>query len=128
MTNERKVITVLRLREAGTLDWLADAFGFALSEVTPSGDGGLQHAQLRYGDDWLMASTGGGALSQPAGAANIYLTVGSDEAVDAAWERAVAAGATTVLAPEDQPYGGRNATVTDPEGNHWSIGSYHPGG
>jgi uncharacterized glyoxalase superfamily protein PhnB len=27
----------------------------------------------------------------------------------------------------DQDYGGRGGSVTDPEGNHWSFGSYQPG-
>lgn len=127
MSTNQKVITVLRLRERATLDWLERAFGFALSEVTPSDDDGLSHAQLRWGDDWLMASTGG-RIEQPTGAASIYLTVATDAEVDAIFERATAEGATTILAPEDMPYGGRNATVVDPEGNVWSVGSYRPAG
>ncbi len=35
------------------------------------------------------------------------------EAIDVAWAR-------------DEEYGGRNATVRDPEGNLWSFGSYRP--
>ena len=38
--------------------------------------------------------------------------------------RATAAGATTLRPPEDQDYGGRAATVRDPEGNLWSMGTY----
>jgi len=26
----------------------------------------------------------------------------------------------------DQDYGGRGGSVEDPEGNHWSFGSYQP--
>lgn len=121
----QKVVTILRLKERATLDWLERAFGFTLSEVTPDDEGGLAHAQLRWGDDVLMASTGG-RIDQPTGSASVYLTVADDSAVDAAYARAVAEGAAVVLEPEDQPYGGRNATVTDPDGNTWSIGSYHP--
>lgn len=45
---------------------------------------------------------------------------------DALFDRAVAAGATVVRAMVDQDYGGRGGSVTDPEGNHWSFGSYQP--
>lgn len=121
-----QIVPILRLADRATLDWLVDAFGFTPSEVTPPEGDTLQHAQLTWGDSVLMASTPGGRVEQAAGQASLYLTVETDAAVDAAYERAMAAGATSVLAPEDQPYGGRNATVRDPEGNAWSIGSYQP--
>ena len=41
---------------------------------------------------------------------------------DAAFARAVAAGATTVWPVEDQPYGWRVGRVVDPFGHHWEIG------
>ena len=118
-------IAILRLAHRSTLDWLVDAFGLVASEVTPPEGAELQHAQLTWGDGILMASTGG-RIDQTPGHASIYLTVDTDADVDAAYERATAAGATSVLEPEDQPYGGRNATVRDPEGNVWSVGSYQP--
>ena len=45
---------------------------------------------------------------------------------DSAFDAAVAAGATVVRAMVEQDYGGRGGSVTDPEGNHWSFGSYQP--
>lgn len=116
---------ILRLANRSTLDWLASAFDFTLSEVTPHEGEELQHAQLTWGDGVLMASTGG-RIDQPTGSSSVYLSVETDAEVDAAYARAVAAGATSILDPEDQPYGGRNATVADPEGNVWSVGSYQP--
>jgi len=53
-----------------------------------------------------------------------YCVTQTDEEVDAAYDRAMAAGATSLRPPEDMPYGGRGATVLDPEGNQWSFGSY----
>ena len=41
---------------------------------------------------------------------------------DAAFERAVKAGATVVLAVTDQPYGWRVGRIVDPFGHHWEIG------
>ncbi len=41
---------------------------------------------------------------------------------DAAFARAVAAGANVVWAVTDQPYGWRVGRVVDPFGHHWEIG------
>jgi PhnB protein len=41
---------------------------------------------------------------------------------DAAFERAVAAGAAVVQPVGDQPYGWRVGRIVDPFGHHWEIG------
>jgi len=41
---------------------------------------------------------------------------------DAAFARAVAAGATVVSPVQDQDYGWRQGRVVDPFGHHWEIG------
>ena len=41
---------------------------------------------------------------------------------DAAFARAVKAGASVVVPVEDQPYGWRVGRVVDPFGHHWEIG------
>jgi PhnB protein len=41
---------------------------------------------------------------------------------DAAFARAVKAGATVVWPVEDQPYGWRVGRIVDPFGHHWEIG------
>lgn len=121
----KQIVGILRLEHRSTLDWLANTFGFALSQVTPPEGDDLQHAQLTYGTSVLMASQGG-RVEQDTGKASTYLTVATDQEVDQGYARAIAAGADSILEPENQPYGGRNATVSDPEGNVWSIGSYQP--
>jgi uncharacterized glyoxalase superfamily protein PhnB len=45
---------------------------------------------------------------------------------DAHYERAVAAGAAIVREPVDQPYGSREYSVRDIDGNLWSFGTYDP--
>lgn len=47
---------------------------------------------------------------------------------DAAFERAVAAGATVVWPVADQPYGWRVGRIADPFGHHWEIGKPLAGG
>ena len=41
--------------------------------------------------------------------------------VDAVWERAIAAGATTFEAPHDAFWGDRTAQFLDPSGHRWAI-------
>jgi PhnB protein len=43
------------------------------------------------------------------------------EDVDAIYQRALAAGATSQRAPEDQFYGDRNAQIRDPFGHSWFL-------
>jgi uncharacterized glyoxalase superfamily protein PhnB len=47
---------------------------------------------------------------------NLYVRV---DGLDEHFARAVAAGATVLEQPADQPYGDRRYGVTDPEGHHW---------
>lgn len=47
---------------------------------------------------------------------------------DAAFERAVAAGATVVWPVADQPYDWRVGRIVDPFGHHWEIGKPLAGG
>ena len=61
-----------------------------------------------------------GEIATPPGVSVVYVVVGD---ADAAYERAKAAGAE-VTEPVDQDYGSRDLTVTDPDGNRWSLGTY----
>jgi PhnB protein len=44
--------------------------------------------------------------------------------VDAAFDRAVAAGATVLMPVADQFYGERSGTVLDPFGHKWSLSTH----
>ncbi len=52
---------------------------------------------------------------------SIYLYV---KDTDATYQRALKAGATSVMEPADQFYGDRNAGVKDPIGNMWWIATH----
>jgi PhnB protein len=62
----------------------------------------------------------GQAMAAPSGV-TLHLQV--DDA-DRWYDRAIAAGATSVMAPENMFWGDRYAQVKDPFGHLWSIG--HP--
>jgi len=51
----------------------------------------------------------------------LYLYV---DDTDATYQRALEAGATSLMEPADQFYGDRNAGVEDPTGNHWWIATH----
>jgi uncharacterized glyoxalase superfamily protein PhnB len=53
--------------------------------------------------------------------ASIYLYV---QDTDAAYRRALEAGATSLMEPADQFYGDRSAGVKDSQGNIWWIGTH----
>jgi uncharacterized glyoxalase superfamily protein PhnB len=107
--------------------WLCDSFGFVEVLVVPgSSDGVVEHAQLSWpeGGGIMLGSAGrdGNEFSQrPTGTGSTYVVT---ERPDELFERATAAGATVVRAPQDEDYGGRGFSVRDPEGNIWSFGSY----
>jgi len=110
--------------------YLVAADGLALLEFTKQAFGAEEimravmptavHAEVRIGDTALMM--GGGLAGkkfpgtlQPS-ALHVYV-----EDADAVTRKAVAAGATLLDEPRDQPYGERSSTVKDAAGNLWYI-------
>lgn len=72
-------------------------------------------AEISMGDSLVMVTSATERQLFPA-----FLYVYVDDA-DASYRRAVAAGATTLEAPLDTPYGDRRATVRDPFGGIFQI-------
>ena len=66
----------------------------------------------------VMISSAGPRKSMPA-----FLYVYVDDA-DATYRRAIDAGARSLEAPADMPYGDRRGTVEDAWGNVWQIATF----
>lgn len=98
------------------LDFLTRVFGATLAHRYDAPDGDVQHAEVRIGESMIMIGGAGGQWSPIPAAINVYT-----ENVDATYQRALDAGATSVTAPADQFYGDRSATVKDLNGNTWFI-------
>jgi PhnB protein len=100
------------------VEFLEHAFSAGRVEVYQGPDGVMQHAKMRIGDSVVEI---GEAHSwwQPL-ATMIYLYVPN---VDEVYQKALAAGASSVSEPVDQPYGDRNAGVKDPFGHTWYLSS-----
>jgi len=85
------------------------------------------HGEYKIGESTIMVG-GGGAGSAWKGNAfpgSIHLYV---EDVDSVYERALQAGATSLYAPVDQPYGDRECGVQDVGGNQWYLAMHLSGG
>ncbi len=116
------IFPCITFRDAkASFDWLESALGAERVAVHEDDEGRVVHAEIRIGDSMIMAGDErAGSKATPPGVSVIYVVV--DDA-DAAYERASGAGAE-VTEPVDQDYGSRDITVTDPDGNRWSLGTY----
>jgi uncharacterized glyoxalase superfamily protein PhnB len=100
------------------MHFLTTAFGATEVSCQRDGDGTVMHSELKIGDSLVML---GQASSQwKALSAALYLWVPD---VDAVYACALESGATSQSAPEDKPYGHRNAGVVDRNGITWWIAS-----
>ena len=118
----RTVNPRLVVPDAGAIDFYARAFGAEqLGDVVTGPDGELIHAEIRIGDTVVML-TGESDIARAPGdgpATAIMTTYWED--VDAAWQRAVAAGATEIFPLADQFYGERGGRLRDPFGHQWMF-------
>jgi PhnB protein len=104
------------LRAEPVIGFLTRAFGGGDVQKHASPDGVVQHASVRIGDSVVeMGEAHGPYQPMPA---TLYLYVPD---LDAAYWRALQAGATSVAEPKVQPYGERTATVSDVFGNTWYL-------
>jgi uncharacterized glyoxalase superfamily protein PhnB len=122
-----QVWPTLRARDArGLIRFLVDAFGFEETVVYGDGDR-VDHAQLSWppGGGIML-----GSVREPgpedgwplqAGSFGAYVVTDDPEAVLA---RAKAAGAEIISGLDETDYGSKGFSARDPEGNHWSFGTY----
>jgi uncharacterized glyoxalase superfamily protein PhnB len=107
------------------LDWLEKAFGFGRSMVISDKDGRLAHAEMTFGDGYLMiGSEWADFVASPAsvGGKNTQsIHVQLQDGIDTHCERARAAGAAILMEPADQFYGDRTYRARDPEGHVWTF-------
>ena len=87
----------------------------------------IGHAEIKLGDSHVMLSDEwpemGHLSPKKRGGTSVSLMFYVEDA-DAVFDRAVKAGATVQKPMQDQFYGDRTGTVTDPYGHVWSIGKH----
>ena len=98
---------------ANLVKFIGDVFG-AVGEYRPG-----VPTQMRIGESIVMVSGEGGERELMPAFLYVYV---SD--ADATWRRACAAGAVSLEAPADMPYGDRRGMVRDAWGNIWQIATH----
>ena len=111
---------------AQAIDWYKKALGADEVSRAVGPDGKILHAEVRIGNsriflnDAMMGSKGPKAIGGSPASLWIYV-----EDCDALFNRAVAAGAQVLGGPmgqmQDQFWGDRAGSITDPQGYMWTI-------
>jgi PhnB protein len=104
---------------AKLIDFLKQVFDATEVERMMREDGTVHHAELKIGDSIVMMGEPADASKRKPG--TLYLYVND---VDAAYRRAIDAGAISLGEPADTFYGDRGAGVRDASGNDWYIATH----
>jgi len=103
------------------------AFGATERLRMANKDGRIGHAEISLGDSCIMMADENAAIGayspEHYGGAPMSLMIYVEDC-DVIYQRAIAAGATSLREPADQFYGDRMAGVADPFGFHWFIGTH----
>ena len=115
------VTPYLMVRGVGRLIGFLKA-AFDATEVVPAmkrSDGTIAHAEYRIRDSIVMMGEPMGRFEPMPSTIHLYV---SD--ADAVYERALRAGAASIMEPANQFYGDRSAGVRDSCGNIWWIATH----
>ena len=128
------IIPCLRYHDVhAAIEWLCKAFGFTKNTVYENEWGGVDHAQLTYGDGMIMLgevrdTEVGRHVVQPDQIGDRetqcpYVIVVNCKSH---YQQAKDAGAVIVDEYAEKDYGGAGYSCRDPEGHLWNFGSYDP--
>jgi PhnB protein len=112
---------------SAAIDFYKDVLGAKERMRMPGPGGKIGHAELEVGDSVIMLAdefpdmgvSGPKALGGSPVMVMVYL-----EDVDAAFDRALKAGATALEPVSDKFYGDRSGTFEDPFGHRWTVSSH----
>jgi PhnB protein len=118
----------LTVRDADdALEFYKNALGAEVMGVARTPDGRVLHAALRVGDSMLMLNDEfpemGGLSPLSVGGTGVTIHIYTED-VDAAFDRALSAGAKVAMPLMDQFWGDRYGIVTDPFGHKWSLATH----
>ncbi len=116
----RSVQPYLHLREAHKMiPFMETVFGAEAVGVHKSPEGIVHHATIRIGNATLEIDEAHGEYQPMPCHLHVYVPD-----TDTTYARALEAGATSIEAPRNAPYGDRAAGVKDAWGNSWFIATY----
>jgi PhnB protein len=112
---------------ATAIEFYKKAFGAKELLRFPVPGGKIAHAELKIGNSPIMLADEfpemGARSPQALGGSPVGLCLYVED-VDALTQQAIAAGAKVVRPVQDQFYGDRSGTVTDPYGHQWTIATH----
>lgn len=126
--NHHTLTPFLTVRDAArAIEFYKQAFGAKERGVMKGPDGKVMHAELMIGDSIIMLSDEfpefGAVSPQTLGGSPMGLHIYVD-GVDAAFDRAVQAGAQVEMPVMEQFWGDRYGRLKDPFGHKWSIATH----
>ena len=107
------------------MDFYRDAFGATEIMRMMGPDGRIAHAEMEMGDSRIMLAEENDTFRSPhsfSGTTVSLLMYVPD--VDAAFDRAIAAGVKILRPVADQFYGDRTGTLEDPFGHVWTLATH----
>jgi len=117
--------TLLNVRRgAEAIDFYTRAFGATIvSRMDTADDSVVAHLSIGNGDFWLADESAPHQNFSPEtlGGSTMRMVLVTDDP-HAAFDRAIAAGASSVCPVRDEEYGWRIGRLVDPFGHHWEIG------
>lgn len=112
---------------AAAIDFYVSVFGATERMRMPGPDGTLGHAELQLGDAVIMLADEYPELGirgpKSIGGTPVTISLYVED-VDAVFDAAIAAGATSLRPVADQFYGDRSGQFEDPFGHRWSVASH----
>ena len=123
----RSVNVILTVDDAKrAIDFYKQAFGATEISRLPMGDK-IGHAELKIGDTQIMLNDEfpdhDNLGPKARGGSSVGLIIYTQD-VDTAFKRAIDAGGTQTMAVENQFWGDRMGSLTDPFGHKWSIATH----
>jgi PhnB protein len=123
----RNVNVILTVDDAArAIDFYKKAFGATEISRLPMGDK-IGHAELQIGDTRIMLNDefpdNGNLGPKARGGTPVGLIIYTED-VDSAFKKAIDAGGTQTMAVEDQFWGDRMGSLTDPFGHKWSVATH----
>jgi PhnB protein len=103
---------------AEAIEFYKKAFGAEDRVRMPGPDGTIMHAEMKIGDSFVMIAD---ATMSPPTQSSCHLYVVD---ADAAWKRALDAGAKVETPIADMFWGDRYGVVSDKWGNRWGIATH----
>ena len=107
------------LRSEPVIAFLTSAFGATELGRAATPDGVILHTTLKMGNSSIELCDANGIYRPMPGMFYLYVAD-----VDAVYGRAIEAGAESISAPADQPYGDRTGSVRDVSGNTWYVATH----